>query len=622
MMDKRFFLALLLTALVVAITPVIFPTPRGVGPAAADSARRAAGVAGTASTAGVTADSAAAARGASPYVQGPVAQQPGTPPTVGPALGAAASVAAAAGDSLAGAVGAVRPETTVVATPKVVYGFANVGAAPVSAVMTGYRSLVPGASADRRVELARRGVPLVRYQLVVPGDTIDLSRVPFTARRASASPLAPVTFEAETPAGRVTITYSFRPDTIKANAYMLDVNGRVDGVGSRGALLVELPGGLASEEADSVENHRHLAIAYKPQRDDARGIAFSKLDAGELQTVPGPLTWVVSKNKYFLLGLLTPVRDSAGAFSELRAVGGPRTTKEATNATAVAVETLRDGAFNFEMYTGPQEWRRLLAVGRDFENANPYGGWFQNVVQPFATIVMQVLLWMHESFKLSYGWVLVVFGIVIRIALWPLNQRAMRAQIKMQRIQPQLQAVQERHKGDPQKAQQEMMKVYAEHGMSPLSTVSGCLPVLLPWPILATLFFVFQNTIEFRGVPFLWLPDISLKDPYYILPLLMAASMFLLSWIGMRNMPPNPQAKLMAYAMPVMFIFIFLNFAAGLNLYYTVQNIAALPQQWLIANERAKVSASNPPAASPPPAKVAARERPEKPTKSTKSRRA
>jgi YidC/Oxa1 family membrane protein insertase len=101
---------------------------------------------------------------------------------------------------------------------------------------------------------------------------------------------------------------------------------------------------------------------------------------------------------------------------------------------------------------------------------------------------------------------------------------------------------------------------------------------------------VFQNTIEFRGVSFWWMLDISQKDPLYILPVVMAASMFLLSWIGMRNAPPNPQAKLMLYFLPGMMLVILLNFAAGLNLYYAAQNIAALPQQWLIANERAKIA--------------------------------
>ncbi len=115
--------------------------------------------------------------------------------------------------------------------------------------------------------------------------------------------------------------------------------------------------------------------------------------------------------------------------------------------------------------------------------------------------------------------------------------------------------------------------------MSPFSPMLGCLPMLLPMPILYALYYVLQNTIELRGVPFLWLPDLSLRDPYYITPIVMGVSMFLLSWIGMRAAPPNPQAKMMSYMMPVMFTVMFLNFASGLNLYYAVQNIAALPQQ-------------------------------------------
>src|SRR5687767_12201487 len=111
-----------------------------------------------------------------------------------------------------------------------------------------------------------------------------------------------------------------------------------------------------------------------------------------------------------------------------------------------------------------------------------------------------------------------------------------------------------------------MMKVYKEAGASPFTALSGCLPMLLPMPVLFALFFVFQNTIEFRGVPFLWLPDISLKDPYYILPVLLGVSMFLLSWIGMRAVPPTPQTKIMGYVFPVIMTVLFVNFASGLNM--------------------------------------------------------
>ncbi len=109
---------------------------------------------------------------------------------------------------------------------------------------------------------------------------------------------------------------------------------------------------------------------------------------------------------------------------------------------------------------------------------------------------------------------------------------------------------------------------------------------MLPMPVLFALFFVFRETIEFRGVPFLWLPDLSRADPLYVIPLLMGGSMYVLSKIGQMGVPPNPQAKMMLYFMPVMMTVLFLKFAAGLNLYYAVSNIASLPQQWMLAQER------------------------------------
>jgi YidC/Oxa1 family membrane protein insertase len=201
------------------------------------------------------------------------------------------------------------------------------------------------------------------------------------------------------------------------------------------------------------------------------------------------------------------------------------------------------------------------------------------VVQPFATIVMRTLLWMKETFRVNYGWVLVIFGIVIRLALWPLNQKAMRSSIQMQRLQPELTEIQRKYKDDREKQQQAMMKLYASHGMSPLSPMLGCLPMLLPTPVLFALYFVFQNTIEFGTCTSCGYRTSRCATRTFIMPILMGASMFLLSWIGMRGVPPNPQAKMMSYMMPVMFVFFFFNLAAGLNLYYFVQNIAALPQQ-------------------------------------------
>jgi YidC/Oxa1 family membrane protein insertase len=558
-MEKRMILALVLTAAVVGLTPVLFPS-------APAPARRADSTA--------VAPASRDTRAARPAQQ-PAAAQP------------APAIAAPAGDSGTAAPAALSADSTVVATDLATYRFVDVGAAPVSLVINRYDNLARRGSP---VDLGATGSPLLRYRLVVPGDTMDLSRVKFGRTSTGVpGPGSPLQYSATANGHVVTIAYSFSPDS-----YLLGVSGRVDSPGAMpGArfLLVDLPTSFPVTEADSVGDRRSLAYAFKSERESSKSVSFAKLDPGQQRLEATPLTWVAAKSKYFVVGVLTPENDEP--FSEATFIGGPRTSREATNAMATVVERVTDEGFGFELYAGPQEWDRMLKVGREFDSVNPYGWKFmQGFVQPFARIVMRILLWMHNVLQMSYGWVLMIFGVAVRLILWPLNQKALKSSMRMQHIQPKMQEVQKKYAGNREKQQAEMMKIYKEEGVSPFSAMTGCLPMLLPMPVLIALFFVFQNTIEFRGVPFLWLTDISIKDPYYILPVLMGASMYVLSWIGLRNAPPNPQAKMMSYIFPFMMTFFLMNLAAGLNLYYAVQNVAALPQQWLIARERQKMGSA------------------------------
>ena len=478
---------------------------------------------------------------------------------------------------------AVKVDTIVARTAVSTTWFSSLGAAPLAIQADSYPAL---NGKGGRVVLKHAQEPLLRFRVITPTDTIALDRMVFSSARSSgANGGSVVTFTGSNGRQQATVRY----DLVNDN-YLTTITVNVMGAASPAFLLVDLPGGFDTQEADTLGDMRALAYSVKPVTQSARGTPFTKLDSGEKKLEPGPLTWVVAKSKYFLVGLLQPV--GGKPFAEAHFEGGVRTRKQATNGFATAVMPLDSGRVTFEMYAGPQSWRRLHDLGREFETANPYGGWLQAVVQPFSTIVMRVVLWMKKTTHLSYGWVLVIFGVTVRLLMWPLNQGAMRTSLKMQRIQPELTEVQKKYKSDPQKQQAEIMRVYKEHGMSPFSAFSGCLPMLIPMPVFFALFFVFQNTIEFRGVPFLWLHDISLHDPYYILPIVMGLSMLLISWIGMRNAPPNPQAKMMMYMMPAMFVLILFNTAAGLSIYYLTQNIASLPQQWLISNERAKAKKS------------------------------
>jgi YidC/Oxa1 family membrane protein insertase len=568
-MDKRLFLALLLTAIVIVVPQLFFNTGARRPASVADSTSRPAGRPDSIPSvpAPVT---AAPATGAAVTQSTSV---PATPPTLPAATG----------------VPSVPIETTTVQTRLSRYAFSSQGAAPISVVLDSYPSRRPtpgdpnAARGDYRQPselLPQRGA-LARYRLALGRDTIALDTVSLqpAVRRAASGPVVSYT---GTVAGRpMTLDYA-----IVADSFLLHVTANVVGAPPGSALFIGLPRTLRSNEPDTLDDIGHLAVSYRLSSGDIESVGYSKLDSAEVRAEARPTQWLATRNKYFLVAYRVPAKTP---FSAVQIQGGRRSDEVANDINAGALLPLgSDGRAVFDIYAGPQDFERLQKLGSDLDQVNPYGGFMRGMVQPFAVIVMRALLWIKHTTQLNYGWVLVLFGVIVRLALWPLNQGAMRTSLKMQRLQPELQALQKRYSDDPRKQQEAIMKVYKDHGMSPLSPLMGCLPMLLPMPILFALYFVFQNTIEFRGVPFLWLPDISLKDPYYITPLLMGISMFVMTWIGSRNMPPNPQAKMMMYMMPIMLTVLFLNFASGLNLYYAVQNVAAIPQQWLLARERSK----------------------------------
>ncbi|MGH7607141.1 MAG: membrane protein insertase YidC, partial [Gemmatimonadales bacterium] len=456
------------------------------------------------------------------------------------------------------------------------------GARLVSIELQEYQSL---ASADSGlpVQLVPPGSAFLDHALVAAtarggGDTVSLGDWMFhPVTTADSSEPGTLRLEAQRAGSRVTIAYRLIP-----GEYRFDVRGQVEGLGGTGAMLVlGLTDGMRSVESDSMDDYRHFAVvtkASKTERED-----FSSFDPGERAAFEGPFEWVGVKSKYFLTAALA-LEPGQPKFGGAIVTGGPRSGKAATRAAvALTLPVPPSGVFRYQVYAGPLEYRQLARVGHSLDDANPYGWIFRPIIQPVSVFVVNILLWMHERLNLAYGWVLILFGVVVRILLWPLNQKAMESGIRMQAVAPLIKEVQDRYKGEPERLQREMLRIYKEHKVNPFG---GCLPMLLPMPILLALFFVFANTIEFRGVPFLWLPDLSRADPFYIIPILMGLSMFGLSKVGQIGVPPNPQARMMLYFMPIFMTVLFLNFASGLNLYYAAQNIFSIPQQYLIAKRR------------------------------------
>jgi YidC/Oxa1 family membrane protein insertase len=464
------------------------------------------------------------------------------------------------------------------------YGISRRGARLVEATLPQYRSMAPG-DRGRPVQILPPASRLLGLTLVLGRDSIPLNDLEFSASAESLVVSGPTSLRlrASSNGVGVDLTYTFHPDN-----YQIGISGNVTGVGPNGGLLlVGMGPTLANTEADSNENHRALALVTK--HDETERVDFAGLRPGEPKTVSGPLEWSAVKSKYFVTSILA-FDSTGGGISGVTATAAPPTGRRPTQADVkVSLPLPASGKFSYTVYAGPMEYDRLSRIGHGFNDVNPYG-WpgFRTVIRPLAAGVRWLLVWMHEHLHLAYGLVLIFFGILVRTLLWPLNQKAMRANMQLQAVQPLMKEIQEKYKNDPQKVQQEMFKLYKEHGVNPLG---GCWPMLLPMPVLFALFFVFQNTIELRGASFLWLPDLSRPDPLYIIPVVMGLSMFGLSKVGQIGMEPNPQAKMMLYIMPVMMTFLFLNFASGLNLYYAVSNLASIPQQWLLARERRKRTA-------------------------------
>ncbi|MBI2073654.1 MAG: membrane protein insertase YidC, partial [Gemmatimonadetes bacterium] len=394
-----------------------------------------------------------------------------------------------------GAESGLVEEPVTVTAPWYQYTFSTRGARLIGASLMEYRTFARGDSG--LAQLIPNESEFLAYRLVVGADTLSLADWRFQAseRDVRVGDGAALDWVAQRGPVEVRLRYRFLPEQ-----YLFRVEGEVSGLGTGGLVLIGLGPRLNVVDADSVGDIRSYGIVTKAG--STQNLAFGSLDPGERRELAGPFEWVAIKSKYFMAAVLT-TDDRGPRLGGAVAVGGQRPGGYESQAHVTASLAAPAGRFQFAVYAGPQEYRRLARIGHNLEDINPYGWIFRPIIRPFSILIMQILLWMHDALRLAYGWVLVLFGIGVRVLLWPLNQKAMRSSVAMQAIQPEMKALQERYKSDPQKMQQELFKLYKQHGVHPLG---GCLPMLLPMPVLFALFFVFANTIEFRGVPFLWLP--------------------------------------------------------------------------------------------------------------------
>ena len=282
----------------------------------------------------------------------------------------------------------------------------------------------------------------------------------------------------------------------------------------------------------------------------------------------GAVQWVALQDKYFLSVLLPKQGEAALAKTEEKKVvsaGVRMAASEAASSVAL------------QLYAGPKEYDTLRSLNVGLEDMIDFG-WFifgsWTVVKSVAKPIFYVLRFIHD-YAYNYGVTIILLTMAIKLLFVPLQYKSYKSMKMMRLIQPKIAVVQEKYKGDRDRLNKELMKLYKDQKVNPLG---GILPMLLQMPVFVALFNVLYMTIDLRQAPFmLWVTDLSVQDPYYVLPVLMGVSMFIQQKITPNTMDPM-QAKIML-VLPVGMTFLFINFPAGLVLYWLTNNTLTISQQ-------------------------------------------
>ncbi len=363
----------------------------------------------------------------------------------------------------------------------------------------------------------------------------------------------PITFLLRDSAG--TVVGSLQ--VVRTGAYTLSLDFAIPT-----PFALELPSGIRPSEPDLRDETRHLKLVLLSEN-KLLTRKHKDLKKGYRKALDEVYWWAL-RTKFFAVAVV----DTARTWERLAA----RMENDSSLAVSVRVE-FPEGQHRLFLYAGPIEPHTLASVGfglaRLFDYGNP-------VIAPFTRFILWAFRLLHQGIP-NYGWVIVVFALLMKLAFAPLTFRSIVAMKKMQDLQPRLKALQKKYADDPQRLNQEMMKLYRQAGVNPFS---GCLPLLFQLPVFYGLYRVLRDWIELRNAPFVfWIQDLSLRDPYYVLPIAMGLVSATNAWLSSRD---NPQGRQMGVMMSVVFTFVFLNFPAGIVLYWMVYNVFSAVEQAVI----------------------------------------
>ncbi len=339
------------------------------------------------------------------------------------------------------------------------------------------------------------------------------------------------------------------------------------GTAKNGSLVLALLASQGNEKISSSDFIGSTTLA---------GGKVEKLSADKMEKAeivyPQQVAWTAFGNKYFLSAII-PQEDSAGKVRIDKVGAVIRNSVESLNKS---LQPGQVASFKYLLYFGPRELDLLKEVGYDLSEAVDFG-FFSLIARP----LLYVLKFFYK-FLGNYGLSIILLTIIIKLIFWPLTQKSYSSMKAMQKLQPEMQKIREKSAKDKEKQNREIMELYKTHRVNPLG---GCLPMLVQIPVFFALYKVLMEAIEVRHAPFyLWITDLAAKDPYYVTPLIMGATMFIQQKMTPTSMDPM-QAKLFML-MPIIFTFMFLNFPSGLVIYWLVNNLLTIGQQYLI-NRRA-----------------------------------
>lgn len=307
-------------------------------------------------------------------------------------------------------------------------------------------------------------------------------------------------------------------------------------------------------------------------KDEIKEVDVDDLKEGSV-TYASDIIWTSFQTKYFL----SVVVPGAGVADKIEVL---RKGDAIVNQVGSPYFTLQGGErrqFDYLVFIGPKEPLLLKAAGHQLERVVSFG-FFNLLAQPLFT----VLTFFYGFFK-NYGIAIILLTVLIKIIFWPLTHKSYSSMKSMQKLQPEMQKLRDKFKDDKERLNKEMMSLYKTHSVNPLG---GCLPMLVQIPVFFALYKVLLDSIALRHAPFaFWLTDLSAKDPYYITPLLMGASMFVQQKMTPTTADPM-QAKIFMM-MPIIFTFMFLNFPSGLVIYWLVNNLLTILQQYFIHRKSA-----------------------------------